>query len=566
MKKMFNIDILKLKENEVVDLYGWVANIRKMGSVNFVDFRDRSAIVQLIFNNKIDFTKESVLHIKGILKKRKSINHNIPTGIWEIEVISYEILNKSTEIPFELKDDVNAKEDTRLQYRFLDLRRNKMFNNLLLRHKILKKARDWFDYHGFLEIETPILSKSTPEGARDFLVPTRNDSKFFALPQSPQLYKQLLMISGIERYFQVCRAFRDEDMRKDRQPEFTQLDIEMSFVTEETIFEMMEDLYKNIMEVINVKIDKPFLRIDYDQAIDLYGTDKPDLRYKYLLNDFTNLLSNSNSLLFKNQKSIKGIIFDSSISGKEIKILEEIALKNKANKLISIKITNKKFNSNTLNDSIEKELNDLIKEHNIQDAILLIVAGEYEQTTQALGAIRVKLNELYNLANENEYKFAWIVNWPMFEKDDNGQLVAAHHPFTHPTLETIKFLDIDPYKVRARSYDLVLNGFELSSGSIRIHDQELQTKMFKILQLSEKEINNKFGFFINAFKYGAPPHGGLAFGIDRLVMILSKSTSIREVIAFPKNANGIDVMFDSPSMIENDQLIEYNLQINKKNK
>ena len=562
MKKYQNIEIINFKENTKVTLYGWVQNIRKMGNFNFVDLRDRTGIVQLIFKSKIDFTKESVIKVEGILKLRKSPNKEIPTGMFEVEVENYEILSKSKEIPFEIKDDLNAKEDTRLQYRFLDLRRPKMFQNLLLRHQVIKAARDWFNNNGFLEIETPILSKSTPEGARDYLVPTRHEGKFFALPQSPQLYKQLLMISGIERYFQVSRAFRDEDMRKDRQPEFTQLDIEMSFITEETLFTLMEQLFSSIMEVVNAKIKTPFLRMKYDDAIDLYGSDKPDLRYGYQLKDLSKYFKNTSCDLFKNAESIKCLIFDQELVNSNIKILEEIALKNKTDKLIAIKIENQEFKQNSLNNAIEKELKQIINDFKITNATLLITRGKYQSTTQSLGAVRTKLNELFHLAS-NEYQFVWIVDWPMFEFEDDV-IAPAHHPFTSPALDTIQYLDSDLSKVKARSYDLVLNGFELSSGSIRIHDSQLQNKMFQVLNLSKEEINHKFGFFLNAFSYGVPPHGGIAFGIDRLVMILAQENSIRDVIAFPKNANGIDVLFNSPSSVNEDQLQELSLQKIKK--
>ncbi len=562
MKKYQNIEIINFKENAQVTLYGWVQNIRKMGNFNFVDLRDRTGIVQLIFKTKIDFTKESVIKVEGILKLRKSPNKEIPTGMYEVEVEDYKILSKSKEIPFEIKDNLNAKEDTRLQYRFLDLRRPKMFQNLLLRHQVIKAARDWFHNNGFLEIETPILSKSTPEGARDYLVPTRHEGKFFALPQSPQLYKQLLMISGIERYFQVSRAFRDEDMRKDRQPEFTQLDIEMSFITEETLFTLMEQLFSSIMEVVNIKIKTPFLRMKYNDAIDLYGSDKADLRYGYQLKDLNEYFKNTSCDLFKNVESIKCLIFDQELANSNIKILEEIALKNKTDKLIAIKIENQKFKQNSLNNSIEEELKQIIKDFKIENATLLITRGKYQSTTQSLGAIRTKLNELFHLAT-NEYQFVWIVDWPMFEFE-NDTISPAHHPFTSPTLDTIQYLDSDLSKVKARSYDLVLNGFELSSGSIRIHDPQLQNKMFQVLNLSKEEIEHKFGFFLNAFSYGVPPHGGIAFGIDRLVMILAQENSIRDVIAFPKNANGIDVLFNSPSNVNDDQLHELGLQKIKK--
>ena len=561
MKKLMNIDLLKLPEKSVVTLYGWAATIRKMGSLSFVDLRDRSAIVQLVFNTKIDFTKESVLEVTGILQKRKAINPDLVTGHYEVEVQSYKILNLAQDIPFEInKDEILAKEDTRLQYRYLDLRRPQMYQNLLLRHKLIKAARDWLDAHGFLEIETPILSKSTPEGARDYLVLTRQPGAFFALPQSPQLYKQLLMIAGIERYFQISRAFRDEDMRKDRQPEFSQLDIEMAFIEEADLFNLMEQLYVALLKVFKIEVQTPFLQMDYDQAIELYGTDKPDLRYDYQLQEWTSLFNQCDVNLFKNQPSIKGLIFDRLLTNQELKILEEIALKNKAEKLLTIKIKAKTFSQQGLPSLIKNQLEQIITNQQIEDATLLIVAGKYEQTTQALGALRVKLNELFQLAKPDDYKFAWIVNWPMFELDEENNLQAAHHPFTAPTAATAGFLVDQPLKVKARAYDLVLNGFELASGSIRIHDQTLQRQMFAALNLSAAEVEDKFGFFLKAFQYGAPPHGGIAFGLDRLTMILCGANSIREVIAFPKNASGIDVLFNGPQNISDEQLSVYQLK------
>ncbi len=561
MKKINNIDILNLKEKTSVMLYGWVSNIRKMGQISFVDFRDRTGIVQLIFPDKIDFTKESVLKVEGTLVKRKSPNNNIPTGEYEINVINYEILSKSNELPFEIKDDLNAKEDTRLKHRYLDLRRPKMYSNLLLRHKILKAARSFLDTNGFIEVETPNLSKSTPEGARDFLVPTRMDGKFFALPQSPQLYKQLLMISGFERYFQVARAFRDEDMRKDRQPEFTQLDIEMSFIDEEMLFSVMENLWIDIMKVVDYKLETPFERMTFKYAMDNYGCDKPDLRFDLKLLELSDIFKNTKSDIFK-KESIKMLKFDHAISSKEIKILEEVALKNKAEKIIVIKIVNSKFNDNNLNTLINDELNKIIKKFNITNSTLIFIADQLTNTNQSLGAIRTKANELFSYANEEEYKFVWIVDWPLFE-EVNGKISSMHHPFTHPTIKTMKYLDKEPLKVNARAYDLVLNGYELSSGSIRISDSLLQTKIFKIIQLSKDQIETQFGFFLEAFNYGTPPHGGISFGVDRILMILSKSKSIRDVIAFPKNANGIDVMSDSPSVVADEQLTDYKIK-NKK--
>lgn len=561
-KTINNIDILKLKEKDSVILFGWVSNIRKMGQISFVDFRDRTGFVQLIFSDKIDFTKESVLKIEGILINRKSVNNNLPTGKYEINVIHYEILNKSDELPFEIKDDLNAKEDTRLKHRYLDLRRPKMYDNLTLRYKVLRAARNFFDANGFIEVETPNLSKSTPEGARDYLVPTRMENKFFALPQSPQLYKQLLMISGFERYFQVARAFRDEDMRKDRQPEFTQLDVEMSFIDEESLFAMMENLWIEIMSVIDYKLNTPFEKMTFEYAMNNYGCDKPDLRFDLKLLDVSDIFSKTKSDIFKN-KIVKLLNFDNHIPSKDIKVLEEIAQKNKVEKIISIKITDSKFNENNLNNLIKDELNNIIKKLNIINATLIFAADEKENVNQALGAVRTKVNELYSLANENEYKFVWIIDWPLFESIE-GNISSMHHPFTQPTLKTVKYLDNEPLKVKARAYDLVLNGYELSSGSIRISDRMLQTKIFETLKLSKKQIDSQFGFFLEAFKYGAPPHGGISFGVDRIIMILSKSKSIRDVIAFPKNANGIDVMSSSPSILNDEQLEIYNLKYKNK--
>ncbi len=561
MKKINNIDILKLKENDSVTLYGWVSNIRKMGQISFVDFRDRTGFVQLVFPNKIDFSKESVLQVIGTIVKRKSPNPNLPTGNYEINITSYEILSKSDELPFEIKDDLNAKEDTRLKHRYLDLRRPKMYANLLLRHKVLRAARNFFDDNGFLEIETPVLSKSTPEGARDFLVPTRNDGKFFALPQSPQLYKQLLMISGFERYFQVARAFRDEDMRKDRQPEFTQLDVEMSFIDEEELFSVMENLWIEIMSVVGYKLSPKFERMTFQHAMNTYGCDKPDLRFDLKLLEVSGIFKNVKSEIFQ-KESVKMLNFEHPLSSKEIKVLEEIALKNKAEKIIAIKITDGKFNDNNLNTIIANELNEVIKQFKITNSTLIFVANKLENANQSLGAIRTKANELFTYANDDEYKFVWIVDWPLFEEVE-GRISSMHHPFTHPTSETLKYLDKEPLKVNARAYDLVLNGYELSSGSIRINDRELQTKIFQTLQLSDEQIMSQFGFFLEAFKYGAPPHGGISFGVDRILMILSKSKSIRDVIAFPKNANGIDVMSESPSVVNDEQLIDYNIKHKK---
>lgn len=565
MKKINNIDVVKY-ENKEITLYGWVSNIRKMGNFNFVDFRDSTGIVQLMFDSKIDFTKESCLKVTGEIIKRKFVNEKLPTGNYEMKVRNYEIISLSATLPFEInKEDIEIKEDLRLQYRYLDIRRGKILENLRLRNKVLLTIRNFMNENGFLEVETPFLTKATPEGARDFLVPTRINKHFYALPQSPQIYKQLLMISGVEKYFQITKSFRDEDMRKDRQPEFTQLDVEMAFKSEDQLFEMMEKMYKHLFSSLGHEIKAPFVKMRFDDAINDYGIDKPDVRYGYKLLD---LFQENDFIPFNSKKeNFKVIVFDHkdhwNIPNKNLKILNEILVENKGEKLISINISNGEFKSNSLNDSISNSLKRLINENNIINATLLIShANSYVATTQALGAVRIKLDELYKLAS-SDFKFLWIVDWPLFEESEDGTLTSAHHPFTMPTNETMELLSTNPSKVRARAYDLVLNGMELCSGSIRIHDKDLQKRIFEILNLSDKEINSKFGFFLKAFEFGTPPHGGFGFGIDRLLMILTNEKSIRDVIAFPKNASGIDPMFESPTEIDDEQLIDYGLVFKK---
>ncbi|MGL4343522.1 MAG: aspartate--tRNA ligase [Metamycoplasmataceae bacterium] len=562
MKKTNNLETLNMPINSKVTLYGWVSSIRKLGNLNFVILRDRSASIQLILNSKINFTKESVLKVSGIIQKRKSTNDNIETGSIEIIVDEYEILSLARELPFELSDKVNVKEDTRLKYRYLDLRKPEMYQNLKLRHKLIKAFRDFLDSEDFLEIETPILSKSTPEGARDYLVPTRNKGTFFALPQSPQLYKQLLMSSGIEKYFQLAHVFRDEDLRKDRQPEFTQLDIELSFAEEEDIFALSEKMFKFAFDKIGIKIKTPFARMTFKEAIDKYGSDKPDTRFELFLQEGNDIFFKTTSPLLKDKESIKFLILHHEITGSNIKLLEEIATKNKVNKLITIKIYNFKYNENSFNLSISKELDLIIKNHKLENGTIFLVADYYKNTTQSLGAIRNKLNDFYQFANDDEYNFLWVVDFPLFE-EENGKIIAMHHPFTSPTKDTIEYLNSNLLKVNARSYDLTLNGFELSSGSVRINNLDLQKKIFNILNLNEKQIQDKFGHFLDAFNYGFPPHAGTAFGIDRILMIITKSQSIRDVIPFPKNTHGYDMMFDSPSLVDDSSLEDLSIIIKK---
>ncbi|AXE60677.1 aspartate--tRNA ligase [[Mycoplasma] phocae] len=557
MKKYYcgNINLSNL--NQEIELFGWIANKRKFKQQTFIDFRDSTGLIQLVLENVSDpkLTKESCLKINGIVKKRIEANPEMKTGEIEIYVSSYQILNSSKQIPFEIgnKNINNPNEDLRLEYRFLDLREEKMLFNLRLRHQLNLAIRNFFNKKGFIEVETPILAKSTPEGARDYLVPTRRKGKFFALPQSPQLFKQLLMASGIEKYFQIARVFRDEDLRKDRQPEFTQLDIEMSFSNQEELFNLCEQMWQEILEPLGHKIKAPFPRMDFDYSMNHYGNDKPDTRFEFLIQDYTEELGKN-----YNNEFVKAIIFDRDITENK-KIVNEIFKKNNGSTLDIIDINNSK-----------SEIANFFK-HNkeakaLKSPFAIISANQdKDDALKSLGAVRTLLNELYNLANPNKLNFIWIVNWPMFEFDKETKTYApAHHAFTQFEESTLKYLETGEFdKVKAKSYDLVLNGFELGSGSIRIHDPLIQKKMFDILNISEKEQKNRFGFFLKSFDYGLPPHNGVAFGIERILMILTNSKSIRDVIAFPKNAKGIDLLTNAPSDVTLEQLNEYGLDIKK---
>ncbi len=563
MKKINNGELTIKNLGDQVTLKGFVANKRKMGGVMFIDLRDRWGITQLVVkNNEEEISKESVLEVTGKVIKRVDANENIATGEIEIDVESITVLSKAEQLPFIIHDELDAKEDTRLRHRYLDLRRPVMQEKIILRHKVNKAFRDFLDAKDFLEIETPLLSKSTPEGARDFLVPTRDEAKFFALPQSPQIYKQLLMASGFEKYFQIARAFRDEDSRKDRQPEFTQLDIELSYASEEDVKVLIEDMFKTVFAKIGNKIETPFERMDYEVAMNTYGSDKPDLRFENTLTDVTKYFKETEFNVFKTASVIKMVRIDEVLSGKQIKLLEEEAKKNGAKGMAwaswdketeEAKGPGFKFFA----DETAKINSDL----GYDGGTLLFIADELDVVNNALGAIRVKLNEFFNLASD-EFKFVWIENWPMFEIDsETNKLTAAHHPFTAPSDEFVSSFDKEPAKAIAKAYDLVLNGFEIGGGSVRINDIDVQRRMFAAVGLDEKQVESQFGFFLEAFKYGLPPHAGAAFGIDRLIMILTNSNSIREVIAFPKNANASAVMENSPSVVSDKQLDEYNIKM-----
>lgn len=565
MNKNIKNNQLRLSDvNQEVTLYGWVANKRRFGELNFVDLRDKYGITQLVFNQPINFSKESVLEVFGTVVKRKDPNLNLPTGEIEVLVKEYKVLSTAAELPFAIKDDLETKEDLRLKYRFLDLRRNVMQNTLKLKNDLFFAIREFMHSNEFMEIETPMLAKATPEGARDFLVPTRNKGEFYALPQSPQLFKQLLMISGFERYYQFARCFRDEDSRKDRQPEFTQLDIETSFLSVDKFMNIIEKLFQHFMKkVMNVDIQIPFKKLRFDDCIRDYGSDKPDLRYENKIIDINDFCSETDFEIIKNAPSKRLLAIDEVITKKDFKVLEEIAKKNKANILFYFTVENGQLKDTNFAKKVPNAVEKLINSINKQTGTYLIVANEYDNASQALGAVRVQLNEMYNWA-KNEYNFSWIVDWPMFEFDkETNTWAAAHHPFTQfdNTLEEIDTLPKE--KLRAKSYDLVLNGFELGSGSARIYDRQMQEKMFKLIGMDEQQQKDKFGFFLKALDFGVPPHCGIGLGIDRLTMILANQKTIRDVIAFPKNAKSQDVFTEAPSGVDETQLKELFIKVDQ---
>ena len=564
--------------NQKITVNGWIKKNRKLGSLIFIDLYDFSGVVQIVINAENAYfsvveslPKESVVSVTGQVQIRSNINHELKTGKYEIYLEEIIVYSKSLTPPFLIQDNTDGLEELRMKYRYLDLRRPINHQKIAFRSKVNQSLRTFLTNNGFIEIETPILSKQTPEGARDFLVPTRT-KKFYALPQSPQLYKQLLMVSGFNKYFQIARCFRDEDLRADRQPEFTQLDIEISFLSMEFIMELIEkmivSLFKNVM---NIELKIPFEKIDYFYALENYGTDKPDLRYGMQIIDVSKYFQKTNFKIFadalNNNKVIKAIIVDEhELSKSQIKELEKYAFDNKCKGLawLYTDLTQKKFVGSIAN-VVEKEIIEKIfMDHHIEKGTILMVADESKNALSAMGAIRIEAAKLTNIKYNKEYAFCWVINWPLFEYDEQQKkYTSAHHPFTAPIDKCIDDFDIHPKKAFAKAYDIVLNGFELGGGSIRIHDFNLQKKMFSFLGISENEVNDKFGFFMNAFNYGIPPHGGIAIGIDRLVMLLTNSNNIREVIAFPKNSSGIDLMMETPSKINQCLLDELSLKQSK---
>lgn len=573
-----NGDLRLENVNEHVELVGWVAKKRNFGQLVFIDLRDRSGICQLVFDESMsealkDVRNEYVLSVSGTVLQRKDANPDLKTGEIEVKVEKFEIINIAKTTPLIIADETDALEDTRLQYRYLDLRRPVMQNKLIMRHKITRSMREYLDNNDFIEIETPMLGKSTPEGARDYLVPSRvHPGSFYALPQSPQLYKQLLMIAGFERYYQFARCFRDEDLRADRQTDFTQVDIETSFLSEVEIQTMMEEMMVKLMkEVKGIDIQAPFLRLSYEEAMNRYGSDKPDNRFGYELQDITEIFKNSEFKVFKdcidNGGVIKTIVIDnfSSITRKEIDKYTELAKKNGAKGLVVLKAQDNELTGSARKFLSEDEVKALYDTLSLKDKdVLFIVSDQWTKTCNVLGALRNEIGYKLGLKKKDEFSFLWVTDFPMFEwSEEQQRYVACHHPFTQPKEEDIPLLDTDIAKVKANAYDIILNGYELGGGSLRIYDNDLQEKIFEILGMSEEEIHNKFGFFIDAFQYGTPPHGGLAFGLDRIAMILSESDSIRDVIAFPKNANAKCPMSKAPTPVDPAQLEELHIEIKK---
>ena len=570
--------------NEKVTLKGWVHNRRDLGGLIFVDLRDREGIVQIVFNP--DFSEEAlqvaetvrseyVVEVQGVVTKRdaETINPKIKTGQVEVQVSNIEIINKSETPPFSINEEnVNVDENIRLKYRYLDLRRQELSQTFKMRHQTTRSIRQYLDNNGFFDIETPVLTKSTPEGARDYLVPSRvHEGEFYALPQSPQLFKQLLMISGFDKYYQIVKCFRDEDLRADRQPEFTQVDIEMSFVDQEDIIAMGEDMLRKVVkDVKGIDVSGPFPRMTYAEAMDRYGSDKPDTRFGMELINVSQLGKEMNFKVFKdtvdNNGEIKAIVAKDAAdkyTRKDMDALTEFVNIYGAKGLAWVKVVDdglsgpiarffEDVNVETLKQLTEAKPGDLV----------MFVADKPNVVAQSLGALRIKLAKELGLIDESKLNFLWVTDWPLLEYDEDAKrYVAAHHPFTSPKREDIEKLDTEPENVQANAYDIVLNGYELGGGSIRIHDGELQQKMFEVLGFTNEQAQEQFGFLLDAFKYGAPPHGGIALGLDRLVMLLTNRTNLRDTIAFPKTASATCLLTDAPGEVSDKQLQELSLRI-----
>ena len=585
MNRTHNNGELRLEQvGQVVELKGWVAKTRNLGGLVFIDLRDRYGITQLVANpetvsaevleaaNKV--RNEYVIAVKGTVAERQSKNPNMLTGDIEIVLDELTIISEAEMTPLIIADETDALEDTRLKYRYLDLRRPVMQKNFILRHNILKSIRSYLDGKDFIEVETPYLNKSTPEGARDYLVPSRvHEGHFYALPQSPQIFKQLLMVSGFERYYQIARCFRDEDLRADRQPEFTQIDIETSFLTQEEIMNMIEEmLVKMMKDVKDLEIPRPFPRLSYEEAMARYGSDKPDTRFEMELIALNDVVANCGFSVFAQAveagNEVKALCVKGAadrFSRKDIDKLTDYVKKYKAKGLAWVKVVEEGFNGPIAKFFNEDEVANIKSATNAEIGdLLLFVADKKSVVADSLGALRLHLGKELELIDESKFNFLWVIDWPLFEYDEEaGRFFAAHHPFTMPSLDTLDTFDTDPHHAKAQAYDIVLNGYELGGGSLRIYRPDIQSRMFETLGFTKEEAEEQFGFLINAFKYGTPPHGGLALGLDRIAMILTGSQSLRDVIAFPKNASASCPMTEAPGTVADAQLEELNIQLKK---
>ena len=584
MYRNYKLNELRMENiGEEVTLSGWISKVRDLGHFVFIDLRDRYGVTQILLNEEVSgselfeearkYKNEWVLKVTGVVAERSSKNKNIPTGDIEIEAKKIEVLSRAKQLPFEISETGNLSENMRLTYRYLDIRRPKMLNNIIKRNDMLFSIRKFMNENGFLDVDTPILAKATPEGARDFIVPSRtNKGDFYALPQSPQLFKQILMVSGIDKYYQLAKCFRDEDLRADRQPEFTQLDVEMSFVEQEDVISMAEELTKTVFkDVTGIEITEKFPRMSYDDAMNFYGSDKPDLRFDMKLIDLSEETADCGFGVFENALkdggNVKAIVAPNAekFSRKYIKDLEDyVKTYFKAKGLAYIKVNeNGEINSPIAKFFSEEKLAQIIEKLGIKNnEVALILADKYKVVHDGLGALRLKLGEELELIDKNAFKFLWVVDFPMFEwSEEENRYKAQHHPFTSIKEEDRKYLDTNELaKIKTDSYDIVLNGYEIGGGSIRIHDEDLQAKVFEKLGFSQEELEDKFGFFLEVLKYGVPPHGGLAYGIDRWLMAMLKEDSIKEVIPFPKTNKGQDLMTGAPAGIE-EQVLEDDLRL-----